>query len=418
MNVPSLKQELKQLITRALQEKYVSESSQEKIQTGNNYQSVWLGDEKTNGFRALRDDVLDTIPFSGKRVLDLGANLGEVSRAAHRRGATQVDGFEYDPYFVEIANLVSAYNDVTRVSFFQRDITDQSAFKEEYDIVLAFSVFVYIDRILPKIRAVTRELFILETHQLTDNFESVYLKAILPYFPYHKILGETDWGTNKGSTEKRVVVAFAHDQKYLAAIGGRPDKLSDGEPGQVRQLDLRNSEFQFLRSFSDKFPQTKYQSLNELLSFLNEIDLTIEDASQLPEYFIGLSGWVYWYFFLKGYHNYKIAGDVLGDDIYCEYLKKYFSDINVDPELKLIIDDDAQLTHRVALRYQILTRFNEEQSWTAEPLSVIDIKSAEANVALRELGKDIPFTCRALDGYHRIFCAKIINISKAPFVLI
>src|ERR1700693_4434242 len=98
VRIPTVKPALKQVIADAIRLRYTSQSSKESIETGNHYQSLILGDERTEGFRSGREKILDQIDFRGKRVLDLGANLGEISRAARARGATIVDGYEFDPF--------------------------------------------------------------------------------------------------------------------------------------------------------------------------------------------------------------------------------------------------------------------------------------------------------------------------------
>jgi 2-polyprenyl-3-methyl-5-hydroxy-6-metoxy-1,4-benzoquinol methylase len=124
VEVPSLKGELRELIARYLELYYVSESCKDGIRTENRYQSIRLGDLEIDGVRSIRDDFLDQVDFSGKRVLDLGSNLGELSRGARARGASLVDGFEHDPFFVELATAIDAYGQVSRVSHHERDITD------------------------------------------------------------------------------------------------------------------------------------------------------------------------------------------------------------------------------------------------------------------------------------------------------
>src|SRR5688572_17711311 len=117
LSTPSLtREDLKALILKSLQQPYFSQSCKDKIRTDNHYQSVHLDGIPTPGVRTSRKEFLDQIDFRNRRVLDLGSNLGEISRAARERGASAVDGFEYDPYFIEIANLVNSYNNVSRVS--------------------------------------------------------------------------------------------------------------------------------------------------------------------------------------------------------------------------------------------------------------------------------------------------------------
>ncbi len=215
--IPSVKDKLRDLILESLNISYLSESCQDSIQTGNHYQSVSLGDIQTTGFRTDRKEFLDQINFEGKKVLDLGSNLGEISRAARTKGAYLVDGFEYDQYFLEIANLINAYNGVTRVSFYQRDITDPYVYDERYDIVLAFSVFTYVHSVLERIAAITNQLFVLETHKLEGNLDSDYLKPVSQYFSHHRILGESEWGARFDASERRAVIVFAKEASVFSA---------------------------------------------------------------------------------------------------------------------------------------------------------------------------------------------------------
>ena len=217
MTPPTIKQQLKQLILDAISANYSAESCQDRIVTGNHYQSLQLGETRTQGFRTPRLEFLSQIEFKGRKVLDIGSNLGELSRTVRQLGARLVDGFEYDPYFIEIANLVNAHNDVTRVSFHQRDATDPAIYREHYDIVLAFSVFTYASRALEQIAAITDELFVLETHKLEKNLEHDYIAPVARFFPHYRILGESEWGTVMDPNESRAVVVFAKDASKLPA---------------------------------------------------------------------------------------------------------------------------------------------------------------------------------------------------------
>jgi SAM-dependent methyltransferase len=216
MDSLNIKKEFKDLILRSLSANYVGESCKDGITTLNHYQSVALGEIQTAGVRTDRSKFLDQIDFQGKRVLDLGSNLGELSRAARVRGACLVDGLEYDQYFVEIANLINAYNETTRVSFYRGDITDPLVYDEHYDIVLAFSVFIYIRPVLQQIASITDQLLLLETHRLEDNLDSYYLKPVSQYFPYYNILGESEWMADRGNRGKRVIIAFAKEESAMA----------------------------------------------------------------------------------------------------------------------------------------------------------------------------------------------------------
>lgn len=223
---PTVRPELRRLIIDGLSAPYMSESCQDATQTGNHYQSVLLGEERTQGFRTGREGFLDQIEFNGHTVLDLGSNLGELSRAARRRGATFVDGYEYDRYFIELANLINAYNGTTRVSFSARDITDPSVYTGSYDIVLAFAVFNYVGSVLDQLAEITDGVVVAETHALNDDL-ATYVDQLSVYFSHHVLLGLSDWGGSFPADVKRAVLVFAKDARMLETL----------VPGQYAEKD-------------------------------------------------------------------------------------------------------------------------------------------------------------------------------------
>lgn len=214
---PGTHAQLEELINWCLGLDYTSKSCKDEIQTGNHYQSVRLGDKKTRGFRTDRAEFLDRVDFRSRKVLDLGSNLGEVSRAARTRGAEIVDGFEYDHFFVEVAQLLNAYNATTRVSFFQRDITDDASYGEEYDLVLALAVWTYV---APKLHLISKmtDVLLVETHSLHGNLQEDYVDQVSRYFPRCVVLGESDWGRTQDASGGRAVLLCASNQETLENV--------------------------------------------------------------------------------------------------------------------------------------------------------------------------------------------------------
>jgi hypothetical protein len=206
---PSLKPRLEQLVRDALALPYMSESPYQATLTTNAYQTVALGASDIEGFRTGRGEFLDAIDFNGARVLDLGSNLGEISRGARDRGAMLVDGYEYDSYFVELASAINVLKDATRTSFFRRDITRRENYVDRYDVVIAFSVFVYIQNVIDTIAGLTDGIYLLETHRLDGNLEATYLEPIGRHFPVHRVLGRSEWGIAHDRADERAVIAFA-----------------------------------------------------------------------------------------------------------------------------------------------------------------------------------------------------------------
>ena len=236
MTSPELTAELERLVMRALETPYSSFSATDDSETGNRYQAVGLGDRSTRGMREDRSRFLDALDLRGRTVLDLGSNLGEISRAARARGAALVDGFEIDPYFNEIAQLVNVLTGTTRVSFYERDLADPATYSEPYDVVLAFSAFRFIADRLDRLAAVT-DMLVVETHELKGNFDERYLAPLTDHFPAFLMLGESDVERLRAGGVRAVGVFARDESALLGALA--PELRSGGRAAGVLAAGVR-----------------------------------------------------------------------------------------------------------------------------------------------------------------------------------
>lgn len=412
---PSLLPELEALIEDALGLSYTSESGAERILTGNHYQSVQLRKERTTGARASRGDVLDQIRFGDKTVLDLGSNLGEISRDVRRRGAALVDGYEYDPFFVEVAQAINALNGITRVSMWRRDITQPDTFDEHYDVVLAFSVWIYIRGVVAHVASITRELLVLETHKLQDNLESEYLAPLTRFFPYYAVLGETEW-LQEGGEEKRAVIAFARTRDALVphlrkpAIVQRHVSVASG----ARRIDPRRTSWYdtFFRTFA--FP-----SADAVLAALAAIEIDIDALDWSASVAGEMSGWRYWLVFLKGYCEFRSSGSVTTANVYVRYLVEYFGPGGGDPGLQSELADPEQAVARAAVRFDLVDLIQRSvTSGSSDAVSpiILAVRPHPSSVAktLYECETGIPIEAALVDGYHRLFIARLFGLDELP----
>lgn len=436
MEVPSLKGELRELIARYLELYYVSESSKDGINTENRYQSVRLGDLEVPGVRSVRDGFLDQVDFAGKQVLDLGSNLGELSRGARARGASLVDGFEYDPFFVELATAIDTYAKVTRVSYYERDITDPAAYSDHYDVVLAFSVFVYIEPVLERLAQITDELLLLETHRLEDNLEDYYVRVVGKHFPHYAILGESDWDVRLGGEgDRRAVVAFAKDEPTLLEAlrdrpaGAEPPKVMRAavaqRPGvraasRMLEVDLtRPPRYALQQRF---FMMFRFDSLDELFDAVDRMEIDVDTLAKSRESKnLGSEGWVYWFLFTKGYIQYAKTGEIGEGNVYYDYLTRQYIDHGHDPSAVWDHTEGQLVVERVARRYRDfdwLRRAGAESPDPTPGTKPIRITLADhprdPPLHLYEAGSDRPVPVRYIDGWHRSCSARLSGLSSFP----
>jgi SAM-dependent methyltransferase len=406
---------LKDLILRALGTEYTSVSGVDSVATGNHYQSVALGDINTSGFREDRARFLNQIDFRGKKVLDLGSNLGEITRAARARGAYLADGFETDSYFLEISELINAFTGVTRVSFFQRDIADPASYDEPYDMVLAFSVFHYVGRALARVAQIT-DVFVLETHKLDGNFDLGYLEPVSSYFPHYRVLGESDWGTEDGmGDEIRAVVVFAKNEQSLAGALRRvePKALAKGasaasyegyvDPQRTRLQDTFFSVFDF-------------DTTEELIETVESMRVDVDLLSRSKDCRVaGYNGWVYWFLFLKGYCEYRRTGKIEPGNVYYDYIVQHHKkDPGVAQEI-LEPEAAAQYLRRQFHDMDLCREAGAEGDVSAQiaPVRILLAQGNPKNAPrIFEPDSDNQLVARGLDGWHRLFAAKIFGVNR------
>jgi SAM-dependent methyltransferase len=414
---PTADGELRRLITGALNRSYTSASSKDGILTGNHYQSVTLGSETSSGFRSFRADILDRVQFTGQKVLDLGCNLGELSRMARARGAAVVDGFEYDRYFLEIARLVNVYNAVTRVSFFQRDITDPAIYGEHYDIVLAFSVYEYLQGVLGPLRDITDGVLILETHRLEGNLESAYLAPIGRFFPHHAILGNSDWGSGPDKVGERAVIAFAKTddalRSYLTGLGQPGQHFRAGRRRQtepdIRTIDVRKTPW--YDRFFDAFA---FNSAQDLLTAVEKMEFDVDSLARNRDLRKDLGGWTYWLAYLKGALQWERDGDVTEGNAYYDLLARHWKN---DPARATDLGDSDRLRALIRRRFEDFKVFrtDREAPLKTAPLRLVVANGPPTPSVTRDVkriyvvGSEVPVETSTFDGYHRLFLARLFG---------
>ncbi|MDQ4025234.1 MAG: hypothetical protein M3217_07065, partial [Actinomycetota bacterium] len=417
----AVRDEVRDLILGALEAQYTSESCQDGIQTGNRYQSLDLGDWTTQGFRTGRAEFLDRIDFRGKKVLDLGSNLGEMSRGARARGARLVDGFEYDPYFVEIADLVNVHNGVTGVSFYRRDVTDPSIYGEHYDIVLVLSAFIYARRVLDRLAEIT-DVFVLETHKLRGNLEETYIDPTVEYFPHYEVLGESEWGTVHDPSETRAVMVFAKTEELLGStLVDRPAKNADvrSHAGAGRfetfstEIDVRR-----MQAYEPFFERFSGPTAADVLVAVAEHDLDLDTLLESPDALRRYQGWTYWFLMLRGYLEYRESGAVAPDNTYLRYLKRWFGQ-GPDPGFARLLRDEPATITAITRRFHDLAHYEgagetSESSSAPSPVRLVVSDPPRKNQPSLYTPSGELIEPRLLDGWHRLFAARLFGAESAP----
>ena len=119
---------------------------------------------------AKRHERFGTADFlEGKRVLDLGSNVGGMLFEAQRFKPAECLGIEYDKNKVHVANRVAAFCDLKNVEFIEGDI--DKIRKQSYDVVMCLAVEAHVQdtkHLYRLLGEVTRETLFFEGNANTD----------------------------------------------------------------------------------------------------------------------------------------------------------------------------------------------------------------------------------------------------------
>jgi SAM-dependent methyltransferase len=375
---------VEQIIETMNSQSYVSISSLDNIKTGNNYQSIVFDKVLKGGGRPARDLLVRSLNLKGKTVVDLGANTGEMSRIARRLGADLVDGFEYDKFFVETGRLVNGVTGTTRVSLFQADITDRRFYADKkYDIVFAFSVFVYIRHALADLARVTKVL-ILETHTL-DHGLPMYIDAVTQHFPAYRMVGMTDM--HKNPHKSRALIAFAANEQALESV--------------VKFTKIVPENY-FPNEFFNKYGRPAPGGLLGYLDDLHHKYANVVDPDTAT--FNGLNA-NYFLSYLLGYREYVKADRQVTNGN--GFLRSYVNSISkgvLDQGLLYLVEDQDSAIAKVRMKFEDLDAASAG-NWHAISPPQLALDPAGKRIFKTTSGETL--TCINIDGHHRYFVSQL-----------
>jgi hypothetical protein len=257
----------------------------------------------------------------------------------------------------------------------------------------------------------------------------------LQYFPYYKILGEAEIDTLHGVQERRVVIAFAKEEAALTTVlKERPMELRGAAKptaqtsstkrleshGKARYIDVNT-----LWWYEGFFSTLKFDSTEHILAAVAGMEIDVDAMARgyhLTRLDV-LGGWVYWVLYIKGYLQYVNTGTINRENIYYDYLTKYFGPRAQDPGLVETLADPLATAELVARRFQDFDFFRNSvvcepnKANNVDPVTVVvpnSPPSPQDEMFVPEVGSNTPLWASSVDGYHRLFLAKLFGIEQLP----
>jgi SAM-dependent methyltransferase len=352
---------IEQLIRRVLQKNIASYSSLNGIVTGNAYQSVRLRGEVLPGFRRPSDGMFAGLQLEGRRIVDLGCNLGEHARLAACANAVFVEGIEYEELFVRIAGLVNVFNRIDNILIRQGDITRPGCLTKKYDIALCLSAYVYLRENIKEITDNVLRMLILETHALDRGWFRYYIGEVSRYLPYWIIYGFTDHGA-KLQVQKRACIAFARERDEIAEIAERRAIELNHALHHLIDIDISASPRVVSLCGRETATRVAFADLRQSLAGRPDIspkaiiDLLVTVAGELDQHRRPIddndfASDQYWSYFFKGLAEHLAGYPVGSKNTYVSYLINLSESGNYDPAMREILADETAMQERMRWRF-------------------------------------------------------------------
>ena len=126
---------------------------------------------------------------------------------------------------------------------------------------------------------------------------------------------------------------------------------------------------------------------------------------------------MYWLLFLKGYLQYSKSGTIGPSNVFFDYLTGYYGsgiDYGGDPGVRSMLNDPEEAVALVRRRFEDMDLFRNEPSEQAieriEPIRVYAGQQQDgAAHHVFEAGKSMRHLARGIDGWHRLFAAKVFG---------
>ena len=188
----------------------------------------------------------------------------------------------------------------------------------------------------------------------------------------------------------------------------------------MRYVDVRRT------GLHDRFFFTfQFDTANELLDAVAGMQIDLPTLARCHDLRRMYNGWLYWFLYLKGYIQYTESGTVGNGNVYFDYLTRFYVGQDHDPGLRREVDDSHVVVERVVRRVRDVDLFRKNpvagpNSWRDEvaPVRIIVSDPPPDNPLLvYEVGSDSPLNARLLDGWHRLFSARLFGIVHFPCIV-
>jgi hypothetical protein len=172
------------------------------------------------------------------------------------------------------------------------------------------------------------------------------------------------------------------------------------------------------------FNMFRFDSREELFTAISDMEVGLDSIARSSDARTSVySGWVYWFLFLKGYLRFVETGRLEDGNIYLDYLVRYYGPRDHDPGISMELCVPELARERVAMRFASMKQAASEAAdpgtWETQAVLVI-VREPPPTYPLDVYALDAlqPFPALLVDGWHRLFAARLWGIPSLPGLLV
>lgn len=189
--------------------------------------------------------------------------------------------------------------------------------------------------------------------------------------------------------------------------------------GAVRPTVIDAKRTWWLDSFFSTWRFASPEAMFEAVSHTSVDPPTLEAGRDLHDQ--ALSGWGYWFLFVKGWLQYRRAQEVGSENTYLRYMTEVFDADRHDPGIAEVLRDPSLARERVALRFRDMDELAATDPFlipSREDLGDVRVWLRDppppGSKLLYEAGTGHQIGPAMVDGHHRLFAARLFGIRGLP----
>ena len=168
------------------------------------------------------------------------------------------------------------------------------------------------------------------------------------------------------------------------------------------------------------FAHFGFDTMSELIDAVSEMRVGLDSIARSQDIRHELySGWIFWFLYLRGFLEFRETDSLDEDNVYLQYMLRYYGPRRHDPGLAYLADDPVATRERVLARFRDCRAFaiaQEEGNYELHdmPPVIVTVTKAAPLYPLQIFPMDAAESVSGsmVDGWHRLFGARVFGVSS------